>query len=172
MSQNECPLTSGRIRARHPGAERKMLSVVLTQQQRRWPLRNRERRNGQLSPMFAAWAVTEKLHRPAFKRCVRPLHNCRHFFSHKQLDIVEWGCGDAQNSGERNPRHGALQRMARNRGHHGGRSSNLRSSIRKQHPDLRVRHWCTSSAILFGFPLHCRRIRVFTIGRAARCPIW
>jgi hypothetical protein len=41
--------------------------------------------------MFAAWAVTEKLHRPAFKRCVRPLHNCRHFFSHKQLDIVEWG---------------------------------------------------------------------------------
>jgi hypothetical protein len=38
---------------------------------------------------------------------------------HKQLDIVEWGCGDAQNSGERNPRHGALsaQQLL---GHHDG----------------------------------------------------
>jgi len=126
-----------------------MLSVVLAQQQRGWP--HRERRNGQLSPMFAAWAVTEKLHRSPFKRCVRPLHNCRHFFSHNQL--VEWECGDAQNSGARNPRHGALQRMARNRGHHGGRSSNLRSYIRKQHPDLRfcigARHRPSSSASRF-----------------------
>ena len=51
---------------------------------------------------------------------------------------VEWGCGDARNVGRRNPRHSALQGMARTRRHDGGGSSDLCNSIRSWCPGLRM----------------------------------
>ena len=71
------------------------------------------------------------------------LHNCYQLFAHKQSCAREMhkirlnGWCDARNFGKRNPRHGALQGMARTRMLHGGGSFDLCSPIRKC-PDLRV----------------------------------
>ncbi len=79
--------------------------------------------------------------RAFLRRSVRKLHNCHHFFQHNKQSRTQdkrgrTGDGNAQNGGETNSRHGALQRMARHRGHYGAGSFDLCSSIRRRCSDL------------------------------------
>ena len=74
-------------------------------------------------------SVTEKLHHTTFGELRHILHNCRQFFSHNSRRH-----GRRHNAsivGKRNPRHSALQGMARSRRFHRGGSCDFRSPILK-----------------------------------------